>query len=594
MDRLREIQAVLADDARRAEITDEELAALEAELLELFDAIRQGDVEGVERTDTEVLREVADAVKGLRGEAERRIAAAVEAEEAIAAIEAELNPEEPAAETQPEEQPDGEGDQPAEPDEGDQPGEGDEPAGPNAPAEQQPAEATAEPEPVAVAAAARPALPSLGDMRARSPRVRVAARPRSGEPRLRNLVTGRDDDLSGIVRSMIEKRQDFGAMRPGIEEKIRVGRSTIAYPEETYLHEGDSPDAVMRKLDAVTAGAMDPEQWQDDAIVAAGGWCAPLPPDYEIMQISEAHRPVRDALPRVGGDRGGIRVMNPPDMSDVLTTGATTAAIGIWTNATDTTPGATIKGCQTVPCPTVTDVELQAIYRCLQFGNFKTRAFPELVRGWNLNTLAAHARIAEQELLDDIHANSTSVTTAQQLGAARDLLSMIAQLAAAERNRQRMRRDARLRVLMPAWVLELMQVDRLRQGNVELRIPAETEVRQWLATFGINVSFYEDSATGAGQVFAAQGAGNDLRDFPQTVVWYLYHEGAHVLIDQGELDLGLIRDADLVETNDYRTFAESFERVAFKGIFSYRVSSTVCATGAAQAAIDESDLCAAS
>ena len=87
----------------------------------------------------------------------------------------------------------------------------------------------------------------------------------------------------------------------------------------------------------------------------------------------------------------------------------------------------------------------------------------------------------------------------------------------------------------------------------------------------------------------------DLRNWPSDVHWYLYPEGSFLFLDGGTLDLGLVRDSTLNDTNDFQVFAETFEAVAFVGVESLAVTSTVCPNGESQIASDETgSVCAAS
>src|SRR2546423_15461011 len=87
----------------------------------------------------------------------------------------------------------------------------------------------------------------------------------------------------------------------------------------------------------------------------------------------------------------------------------------------------------------------------------------------------------------------------------------------------------------------------------------------WLASANVSMAFYEDSAnllTGnvANQTFTGQSAG-DLENWLPTsggvtnsrVIAYLYPEGSYASADAGRLDLGVIRDSALSDTNDLRS-----------------------------------------
>lgn len=597
LDRLAEIRAIFADDEQRLALEDAELATMEAELLDLFDAIRAGEVEDVNRNDLDRLTEIAETIDSIRSEAGVRYetAAAADAEEARLEAEAEALASRLRGEDDGDDPEGGDPDPEGDPEGADPEAEPADPAAPDP--EPAPAPApTADAEPEPVLAAAAPALPPVGALGAVPTARRHRPAPVRTRPAIEAIGLRRNVDFGELARIFIERREDFVSYSGGGEEKIRLGRMRVEFPEDRRLNGiGADAEAFERIVEPVVASAMLPSSWTDEALVASGGFCAPLEVDYEIAQISGAQRPVRDSLPRFGADRGGLRHIRPGDLADVDVSGAG-AAVGLWTNSTDEAPGENVKTCQTVPCPEVVDVELQAIYRCLQFGNFQSRAFPELVRKWIADVGAAWARVAEQELLDGIGANSTAITTTQVLGAVADLLAYINQAGASYRSRHRMPRDARLRLYLPAWVIDLFQADLARRhagDGIGVFAVAEAEIRSWFAARNVNVTFYIDTETGAGQVFGAQGA-TDLRNFPSTAVWYLFHEGAFVFLDGGMLDLGLVRDSSLNETNDYRIFAESFEEIAFKGVESYKVTSTLCATGEGALDADPSAICNAS
>jgi len=572
-----DLNEIIGESQDVTELTDEALASTEEALLVLFDDIRAGKVEDVQVDDTERLRAIADVVQGVRDEAAKRIVAAEARAIEITEIEALVRP---VVEQDLDEVVETEEKVVAEV---------------AAAIIEDEAEVVLEEAIAEVEAELAPALassPSLADLSALRP---MSATPVVTSPRqetIRSLTDGRELDIRAFAELLIERREDFGAYEGNGAERVRLGRQTLDLGTDRTLSRNDSTVSNTEKIEAVVAGAMSPSSWTE-SLVASGGFCAPTEVDYSLEQLSGAQRPVRDSLPRFVADRGGIRFVTPPDLSDVLVAQAG-GAVGEWDNTTDITPGESIKTTQVVACGQNVEALTQAIYRSLQFGNFTSRAFPEYVETWVRNTAAAHSRFAETALLDSIDASSTPITTTQVLGTARDLLAYVAQLAAGERNRQRLAPDARLRVMLPAWIVQSIQQDIIRQGNIELKVIGESDIRSWFSALNINVSFYEDTRTGAGQQVAAQGAGADLRDLPATVEWYLFHEGAHVFLDGGTLDLGLVRDSTLNSTNDYKLFAETFEATAFRGLFSYRVRSAICAAGTAALPVSSAAICSAS
>jgi hypothetical protein len=66
----------------------------------------------------------------------------------------------------------------------------------------------------------------------------------------------------------------------------------------------------------------------------------------------------------------------------------------------------------------------------------------------------------------------------------------------------------------------------------------------------------------------------------------MFAEGSFLFLDGGTLDLGVIRDSTLVGTNDYKMFVETFEGLAFVGVESLKVVSTISINGARAALRD--------
>ena len=366
-----------------------------------------------------------------------------------------------------------------------------------------------------------------------------------------------EDVSSAFIARMASIKRASG----GDGEQHSVATITASIPEERMLYPGDVQGNA-KKIEAVTG---------EQALVAAGGYCAPLQVRYDIFGVGVTDRPVRDALAHFGASRGGIRYVAPPVLGD------DEDAVGLWTAANDRSPGDygdATKPCLVVECSPEMTAEADAVTLCLQFGNLMTRAFPELVTRHNQLALIEHARLAELTLLSKISALSTAVTAPAKLGIARDFLYAIGKAAAAMRSRHRMNRNTRLRVIAPGWVLDAMRED-LGQGlpgDTNLA-RADAEISGYLNARNVSISWHLDG------LFQPQVPGS-LVNFPSTFHWYLFPEGSFLFLDGGTLDIGVIRDSDLVATNDYKTFTETFEGVAKVGVESLRVSQASEVEGA--------------
>jgi hypothetical protein len=443
-----------------------------------------------------------------------------------------------------------------------------------------------DPDPAAAVDTARSAAARIRAMAASRP---ASQRPLPWASAVRiESVRGRQlDGLDELRRETEDAVSAFSSPPNGVERhKVATIRRDV--PADRSL-DGLDDEAIVAALRAQTENAWEPNRWTDEAVTASGGWCAPVEPIYDLLNISETQRPVRDSLPQFHASRGSVTFAPPPALGSVLVNpaGSHTAgrAVGVVTDAEDAVAQA--KTVQVVPCPSPVVVKLNAIYRILKFGNLEDRAWPELPSTWGGLLLSAHARLAESVLLKAIGDGSTAVTGGPTTyGAAPAILSQMNRACATYRNRHRMAPNAMMRVMAPAWLVGMLQDDVAMRGfeGAELFGATEADVRAWMAVRHINLTLFWDGETSGGatgQVVGAQPASVAVLSWPDTVIWYAFAEGSWVYLDNGELDLGVVRDSTLNSTNDYETFAESFEAVAGMGVESLRVTSTLCANGAA-------------
>lgn len=190
--------------------------------------------------------------------------------------------------------------------------------------------------------------------------------------------------------------------------------------------------AALAEVDAVIAGGM-------EAIVAAGGVCGPAAPYYGQLTTSSAARPVRDALLGFSGSRGAITFVPPPQLVDIgISGGSPNQAVDVITNAEDVSN--TVKPHQLISCGTPETTTVEAVTLILEAGNLMARTAPEQWLAILTEAQAAHARMAERELLTAIGSASTAVTSADAgtLGASRDLLRDWIRAAEGLRYRARM------------------------------------------------------------------------------------------------------------------------------------------------------------
>jgi hypothetical protein len=371
-------------------------------------------------------------------------------------------------------------------------------------------------------------------------------------------------DMKAVAEAMSKRLHGLRRVNGGDGEQHIVASITTQYSEDRTLTQ--DAEANWDKIQAVSS---------PEAIVASGGHSAPFTVKYDIFGVGTTERPVRDCLPRFQADRGGIRFITPPVLSDYDN------AVGVWTNVVDTSPGTDVKASLTVTAATENTVATDAVTLQLQFGNLMTRAYPELIARHNELGLIQHAREAETQILTRLTALSTAVTSTSLIGMGRDFLVQLGRAAAQYRGRHRLPADFPLRAIIPAWVKDAMAADLAIAAPGDNTLNAYAEIDGFIASRGINPCYTIDGSAMTG----SQGA-NAMNEFTDTFVWYLFAEGTFLFLDGGTLDLGIIRDSTLVGTNDYKMFVETFEGVAKVGVESLRVTSTINVNGVAAALRD--------
>ena len=372
------------------------------------------------------------------------------------------------------------------------------------------------------------------------------------------------DNMNVVAEAMAKRLHGLRRVNGGDGEQHIVASVTTSFPEDRTLTQ--DAESNWAKINAVTS---------PEALVASGGHAAPFETKYDIFGLGTTARPVRDALPRFQADRGGIRFVTPPVLSSYGN------AVGVWTNAIDTSPGTDVKASLTVSAAAEQTVATDAVTLQLQFGNLMTRAYPELIARHNELGLIQHAREAEQNLLTKIGAASTAVTTTSLIGFGRDFLVQLGRASAAYRSRHRLEADAPLRAIIPAWVKDAMAADLALAMPGDSTLNAYAEIDGYVASRGVTLSASLDQ-----NVFGAQSGSAALNEFADSFTWYLFAEGSFLFLDGGTLDLGIIRDSTLVGTNDYKMFVETFEGIAFIGVEALAITSTISINGVAAALRD--------
>ncbi len=573
-------------------LTDDELASLDAGLVALADE---------DEASAALLREAADTVVSVRTQVDERTAAAEAEDAAVEAERARLRGEDPAP-ADPPADPAAAEDPPADPE--------DPPADPPADPAADPADPEGATDPEVVLAGASPAPAARRALRQGRPR-RAAEGPADESPRMRMQFLadahGRHlgtepTSLHEIDRALFDTWSSFRLSRGGPVkgfQRLPIAQIEGVYPEDRRLVDANgnslsAADASDMVGDVIRAGLANPPKI-NTLTASAGGLCAPGQPIYSQDVLGDDRRPVRDeAMVNFMAARGSVISIAPPSISAVV------GSVGAWTVADDIEAADSEdpddpdnpKDILDVTCGTVRTSQIEGIYRRLRFRNLGSRTFPERDAAFTALSLTWQARFAEQQLLAKLKSNSinTALETTT-VSATRDLLNLLARSAQNERIHHRLPDSFPFRVILPEQLREIMQEDISKgfpSGSVTENLTlADAQIAQFFAVRNLNPTWSPDMID-----VDEQTAGVAVYAWPTEVEVAMYPEGTWLHLDDGTIDLGVVRDTRTAAANTFQTFAETFEGAHKLGVFSLWHTISVCPSGATNGTLDPAPECA--
>lgn len=298
-----------------------------------------------------------------------------------------------------------------------------------------------------------------------------------------------------------------------------------------------------------------------EALVAAGGWCAPSEIRYDFFNVAGSSGLID--LPTFGVTRGGVQFPVSPSLADAIDGGAFapfseafdgTSNPWLWTEADDiaAATGSPTKPCIRVPCPDFNEERLEAYGICLTAGNLANDAYPEATANMIRLLMAAHDHAVNARLIALMVARSTSaisITGGATTDAAAPRIFNAAALAATDyRERYGMALEDVLEIVLPAWVREVIRADLAWKAGVDLLEVTNQQIDSYFTSRNVRPQWVDDwQVRGANQF----GNATARTAWPTTVDFLLYAAGTFLHGNGMSLDLGVVRDSVLNETNDH-------------------------------------------
>lgn len=408
--------------------------------------------------------------------------------------------------------------------------------------------------------------PSIGALAARAPKLPSPSKAlvASAGPALHSNHPRGFDSPTELATAMMKQWSGYGSGKIN-DQALSATFNTL--DNYKYQVKGDV------EHDARVIDEMLREVKTSGALVASGGFCAPAEPVYEFFSISDRDGMIQ--LPTVGAPRGQLVYPVSSSFADIQATAAWNAALGNQhTNAEDI--AATTKPTYAVACPTTTTCAVAAYTNILQFGNFAQRFYPESVAHAIAESMTFSAHKVNGTLIGLMVSASTAHNGGDTGGGGLVNVANIINFEAMKyRDEYRMSPSARLTLVSPAWVRDALVADLIARqsttdmGNARARVVAVFE------SILVDVQWVQDWQSPADGVPSADDNGwRTAADF------MLFAPGTFVRMDQGTLDLGIVRDSTLNATNDFQIFTESFEGICEVGHDSWLIDDvTICPRG---------------
>lgn len=351
------------------------------------------------------------------------------------------------------------------------------------------------------------------------------------------------DNIDALVAATVNRARSLPVTRKGDDAP--------RYPVASLLREHKfnlGLDSTPAEVNEVLLAAANP-----DILVAAGGWCSPSEISYDFFNIV-CEDGMLD-LPTVGINRGGIRWPTSPSFADVVSS----QALWRWTETQDIaavtgTAQSGTKTCGRVPCADFNEERLDCDGICLTVGNLTEDAYPEMIANFKRLLFAAHAHKVNGLRVEQLRTLSSAFTVtngAAGSGVVAPVLGALELQAIDYRERYAMCENSVIEVIAPRWLRGAMRSDlRKRMGAPTDQLSmSDAMLMDLFDAANIRIQWVNDYQV---RTEGFPGVPDTLPTaWPLTVEFMMYAPGTVVLGQGMRLDLGVVRDSILNETNDH-------------------------------------------
>ncbi|MCV7424349.1 major capsid protein [Mycobacterium yunnanensis] len=372
---------------------------------------------------------------------------------------------------------------------------------------------------------------------------------------------------TAVIAAGISSQGQFTGLNPD-------ARTVLARMERPQGKVFENADEFYAELDRLGSEIPGHGAVSAQALVAAGGWCAPSEQLYDFCETPAAVGLL--SFPELAIKRGGVIFPAEPDFS-ALQTGFHFTEPQLEAVDGQGEPTA-IKNFVEIPCPPdMVEYRLEAIGWAVKSGILQKRAWPELIKKFLDEFMVEHQyRVSAKSLLKVLAQSSTAkvVPNDAVLGATTGILNGLHIRA---RNLQIKSRKPVIEGIAPIWFRDVLKADLAGRDGLDVLNVTDAQVDAWLAARGIYLQ-YEGRWQSLG---AGQPGHEDTSWWPGSVDVVLYPAGTFWRSLQNVLTLGASFPMDMVQKNrQMEGFVEDEFQVGKRCGPSHLIRIPLCINGA--------------
>lgn len=342
------------------------------------------------------------------------------------------------------------------------------------------------------------------------------------------------EGIEALAKATINRMQGFQPPTGnGETEDLRYfGVASIKrdYPKELTIDRGSDDMEVLEY-------ARKESRLPGNALTASAGWCAPSETIYDLCEQETSEGML--SVPEVNIARGGIKYTTGPDFSTIY------SGIGFTQTEAQAIAGTT-KPCYEVPCPTFTDVRLDAIGLCIKVPILLNSAYPEVTQRVMRGGMVAHQHRVNASVISRIVTLAGTANAVNDFGGtAQNTLANLELLADRLRQKYVLSFNQSMEVVLPFWIKTAIRSDlALRTGHDPANGPITDQVIQaHFAARKLNVQFVYDWQN-LTDYATTEG-------YPATYQALIYPSGTFIKGTTDVINLSAVYDAASLAVNIY-------------------------------------------